>query len=136
MVASTIRDALADWSWLRNLDALEIVDTICIGDVILRDSNGDGFILDVVAGEIRPYNSYERNLVSNMGNLVTRMEEAGLRLGPGKCYGLKPHAVFKKYEPGNVYVATAAEYVSYMGWFHGETKDLPNGARVRLVVKQ
>jgi hypothetical protein len=136
MVAATIRDALADWSWLRNMDALEIVGTTCLGDVILRDSLDDELILDVGAGELRPYDAYEQNLVKNLGNLIARMEESGLKLEAGKCYGLKPHAIFQKYDPDNMYVATMAEYVSYMGWFHGEVKDLPDGAKVRLVVKE
>ena len=136
MVAATITDALADWSWLRNMDDLQIVGTTCLGDVILRDSLGDEFILVMGVGEFRPYDSYERGLVKNLGNLIARMEESGLKLEAGKCYGLKPHAVFQKYEPDNMYVTTMAEYVSYMGWFHGEVKDLPDGAKVRLVVKQ
>jgi hypothetical protein len=133
-MVTNLREALADWSWLRNTDELEIIDTTCLGDVILRDKADAELILDVGSGEIRPFDEKERELVSGQRAFIARMESHGLKLGQGQCYGLKPHFIFKDYEPGNMYVATTAEYVGFMGSFHGQINDLPNGATLRLKV--
>jgi len=133
-MVTDLRDALKDWSWLRNVDELEIIGTSCLGDVILRDSSGAELILQVVSGDIRPFDEVEREQLSGESTFIARMESHGLKLGPGQCYGLKPYAIFKEYTPENVYVATLAQYVGFMGSFHGQTKDLPNGAQVRFEV--
>lgn len=133
-MVSDLRDALKDWSWLKDPDELEIVGTTCLGDVILRDYSAVEFILDVVAGEIRAFDETEREVSAGERGFVARMESHGLKLGPGQCYGLKPYAIFKDYTPENIYVATMPEYVSFMGSFHKQIKDLPDGAQVRLKV--
>ena len=131
----TLREALKDWSWLRNLDDMEIVRTSCIGDVILRTASGEEFILDVVGGELRAYDEHEKYLLNGESNLMGRMEQHGLTLSPGTCYCLKPHAIFEVHKPDNVYVGTTSEYVSFLGDFHNRVKDLPDGTKVRFVVK-
>jgi hypothetical protein len=134
MMATTLREALTDWSWLRNMDGLEIIATTCLGDVILRDASRSEFILDPVAGELRPFNEKEHDQLSGQDVFIARMESHGLKLGPGLCYGLKPFSVFKEHTPENMYVATMAEYVGYMGSFHRQIKDLSDGTTVRLEV--
>jgi hypothetical protein len=131
----TLREALQDWSWLRKLDEMDIVRTTCFGDVILRGQSGEEYILDVGGGELRAFDEAEKKLTAGEGNFIERMERHGLKLSSGKCYGLKPHAVFKAYEPDNIYVATTSEYVSFMGNFYGQIKDLPDGTKIRVVVK-
>ena len=133
-MVSNLREALKDWSWLKDTRELEIVSTTCLGNVILRDNTAAELILDVVAGEIRRFDDAERELLSGESGFVAHMESHGLKLGPGQCYGLKPYAIFKGYAPENAYVATLAEYVSFMGSFHRQTHDLPDGTQVRFEV--
>ncbi len=116
------------------MEELEIVDTSCLGDVILRDKSGSEFVLVPACGEIRLLDDEERKLLSGLNEFIARMEIHGLKLGPGQCYGLKPYSIFKEYTPENMYVATMAEYVSFMGYFYGQTKDLPDGAKVKFKV--
>lgn len=134
MVATTIQEALRDWSWLSNFDSIEVLRTTCLGDVIFKNSEGKELILVLVAGEIRDCDANERDWVANEGGLIARLELEGLKLGPGQCYGLKPYAIFKDYAAENMYVATLPEYVSFMGNFHEQTKDLPDGTKVRFKV--
>jgi len=114
---------------------MEIVRTSCIGDVILKTPSGEEFILDVVGGELRRFDEYEKSLLQGEPNLIRKMEQHGLALSPGTCYGLKPHAIFEVHRPENVYVATTAEYVSFMGGFRNRIKDLPDGTSIRFKVK-
>ena len=131
----TLREALKDWAWLGNFDVFEIVRTSCLGDVILHSEAGDEYILNVDGGELRVFDEKEKEILASQHNLIAKMEQHGLKLFPGKCYGLKPHAIFKAYDPENMYVATTSEYVSFMGNFYGQIKDLPDGTNARLVVK-
>jgi hypothetical protein len=132
----SVKKALADWSRLMKMDDVRILDTTCLGDVIFKNSEGNAFVLDVGAGEIRTYDAGERELVSEQNRLVSKFEQQGLKLGSGQCYGLKPNAIFKPYEAENIYVATLVEYVSFMGNFHHQIKDLPDGSPIRLRVIQ
>jgi hypothetical protein len=133
MVAN-LREALGDWSWLKDMSDLEVTNTTCLGDVILRDASGSEFILNVNAAELRPFDEKEKELLSGQSEFISRMERHGLSLGPDQCYGMKPYDVFKSYDPEHMYVARLAEYVSYMGYFHCQIKDVPDGAAARLEV--
>jgi len=56
-------------------------------------------------------------------------------LTEGQCYGYKRQCVTGgSLEPDNVYVATMAEYISFMGDFHYQIKDIPDGTTVTLRV--
>jgi hypothetical protein len=132
----TLQDSLRDWSWLMPEREVRIVDISCLGDIIFETKQEERYILDVNAGEIRPFNDQEQKLMSGIGNIIKRFEAAGLKLGHNQCFGFKPHAIFKEYEPENMYVATLNEYVSFMGDFHRQIKGLPDGTAVELKVKQ
>lgn len=136
MVATTIEGALRDWSWLFDPDGIDILDTSCLGDVIFKNQEGQTMVLDLAAGEVREFDTKEQEWYANQGTLITRLEREGLQLGPGKCYGMKPHSIFKSLEAENMYVATLPEYVSFMGYFHKQIEDLPDGTTVTLKVKQ
>jgi hypothetical protein len=134
-MVSSLEEAFKDWSWLFDAGGAKILETSCIGDVVLRNSQGETLILDVVGGELRSYSETEKEMLENQDHLIAKLEAAGLKLEPGKCYGMKPTEIFKPFEAENMYVATLNEYVSFMGYFHGQIKDLPDGTTVRLKVK-
>lgn len=72
-----------------------------------------------------------------MEELAERGEQKGCSPAKGQCIGSKIPWVFK--ESGdmleNVYVADLYEYVSFMGDFHEQIKDVPNGGQVQLKVQ-
>jgi hypothetical protein len=133
-VAATLEEAMLDWQWLFPVAHIEILTTSCIGDVIFADAQGTMKILDVGVGEVREYDAEEERLLAGQQRLIGKMEAAGLKLGAGQCYGFKPYAIFGKYEPENLYIAALPEYVSFMGYFHSQIKDLPDGTKIRFKV--
>ena len=133
-VAATIEEAMKEWEWLLSTDGIEIVNTSCLGDVIFIDGEGSLMILDVVAGQVRLFDLHEEEQIAGMPRLTSRLESEGLKLKEGQCYALKPHAIFKEYIAENLYVASLPEYVSFMGDFHRQIKDLPDGTKFRFKV--
>jgi hypothetical protein len=134
-VTITLDDALNKWSWLHDMTGLEPVEIGPFGDVVFKQSNGTFNILNVNSAEFRTFtNSKEERELLCLPQLVADLESAGLHLRDGKCYGLKPLAIFKSYTPENMYVATAFEYISFMGDFYGQIKDLPDGTTLQIKV--
>ena len=69
------------------------------------------------------------------GSIAAGYRKAGLILSDGKCYGYKRQLVTgATLEPENVYVASLAEYLSFMGSFHDQIKDVVDGETVTLKV--
>ena len=132
--ATTLNEAMNDWRWHLPIDQIEIIDTDCLGSVIFRNADKALMILDVVSAEVRPYPRPEVDSLAGLSHLTVTLETQGLILGSGQCYGLKPHAIFKKYTSENLYVASLPEYISFMGAFHRQIKDLPDGAAIRFKV--
>jgi hypothetical protein len=67
--------------------------------------------------------------------IASRYREAGLILGEGQCYGLKRQGVAGgSFRPENIYIATLAEYISFMGDFHRQIQDVPDGTTVTIKV--
>lgn len=61
--------------------------------------------------------------------------KAGLMPEEGQCFGYKIQLVAGgSLEVSNVYVATQSEYISFMGEFHHQIQDIPDGTTVRLKV--
>jgi hypothetical protein len=61
--------------------------------------------------------------------------KAGLLPVDGQCFGYKSQLTAGgSLEPANVYVATTAEYISFMGDFHYQIRDVPDGTTVTLKV--
>ncbi len=61
--------------------------------------------------------------------------KAGVMLEEGQCFGYKIQLVAGgSLAVSNVYVATLAEYISFMGDFHHQIQDVPDGTTVHLKV--
>jgi hypothetical protein len=66
--------------------------------------------------------------------LVNDCVDAGMALAPGQCYGFKiPPIIGGEYEVVNIEPRGLAAHYSYLSQFHQQTKDLPDGTRVRII---
>ena len=65
--------------------------------------------------------------------VVDEAVEAGLKLGPGECYGFKTLPILGgDYGPENMYVSTVEKYWSFCGYVHAQIDGLPDGAEVEI----
>jgi hypothetical protein len=65
--------------------------------------------------------------------IVDEAVEAGLKLGPGECYGFKTLPILGgDYVPENLYVSTVEKYWSFCGYVHAQIDGLPDGAEVEI----
>jgi Domain of unknown function (DUF1851) len=70
-----------------------------------------------------------------MIHLVDTCVAAGVRPGPDQCYGYKiPPVLGGAYALGNVELTDLAVHYSLLADIHAQTKDLPDGTKVRRVV--
>jgi hypothetical protein len=129
-----------DWQWLMELDRFKLLAISPFGDLLLQDETGKISLLDINAGELEETVGEEADPaqlfpIAFDDHIAKSYREAGLVLSPGKCYGYKrPGVAGGSIEPANVYVATLPEYVSFMGDFHHQIKDIPDGTNVTLKV--
>ncbi len=129
-----------DWDWLLDLRAFALVSISPFGDLFLKDESGAFSLLDINLGthEFAASPGDDAAIlfpISFDDRIASGYREAGLILGEGQCYGLKIQGVAGgSFQPSNIYVATQAEYVSFMGHFHREIQDVPDGATVTLKV--
>jgi hypothetical protein len=131
-----LRRALDDWSWLFIKGGKEIIDATPFGDLILRDPVAELYWLNVNAGRIARFLGTEEERTRIFDSRTAKeLERQGLTIERNQCYALKPQAIFKAYTLENTYVATLSQYVSFMGDFHRQIKDLPDGTTVRAKVK-
>ena len=135
-----IKNAMNEWSWLIGLDNYHPIAFSPFGDVVLLDQSNNLVLLDINMGELvhargagtSPEHAFPDHYSSG---LIAIYEAAGLHLADGQCYGYKKQVVLGgSYEPSNVYIATRDEYVSFLGNFHNQIKDFPDGSKVELKV--
>jgi hypothetical protein len=129
-----------DWSWLIDLGQYSLAATSPFGDLLLRDVAGTLSLLDINLGALKApaVEGDDPALLFPIAfddRIASGYRDARLILRPGKCYGYKIQNVTGgSMEPENVYVATITEYVSFMGDFHHQIKDIPDGGSVVLKV--
>jgi len=141
MIEIDFKALAADWSWLIELDDYELVDISPFGDLLLESRGGTLCLLDINQGilECPSADSPDPAVLFPYafdGRLATKYRQGQIFLKQGTCYGYKIQTVIGgSFEIENVYVANLAEYVSLMGSFHVQIKDIPDGQKVRIVVK-
>ena len=129
-----------DWSWLIDLDQFTLIEVSPFGDMFLRDSSGAFCLLDINQGELQyaqVAGSDPAVLFPMAFDMVIALDylKAGVLPEDGQCFGYKSQLVAGgSLESANVYVATAAEYISFMGDFHYQIKDVADGETVMLKV--
>ena len=141
MTVDTARFA-KDWKWLIDLDGCTILAISPFGDLFMKDESNALCLLDVNLGSIE-YARIEGTdpvilfPIAFDDRIAAGYREAGLMLSEGKCYGLKRQGVAGgSFTSENIYVATTTEYISFMGDFHNQIKDVEDGESVYLKVIQ
>lgn len=67
--------------------------------------------------------------------LADKCLASGKRLSAGYCYAFTTLPLFGgPYEPDNVWVCCTQEWISFTGDIYLQTKDLPDGAAVKLKI--
>jgi hypothetical protein len=125
---------------LIDLDQFTLLEVSPFGELFLKDSTGAFCLLDINFGELKYANvagSDPALLFPFTFDFVIAHAyiKAGRLPEDGQCFGYKEPLVTRgSLQPDNVYVATTAEYISFMGDFHCQIKDIPDGTTVTLKV--
>jgi hypothetical protein len=141
-VSSDLNVLAKDWKWLIDLDQYTLISISPFGDLLLQDDTGAICLLDINLGAL----AYAKTPGTDPATLfpiafddrvAAGYRKAGLVLTEEQCYGYKkPGVAGGSFEVENVYVATIAEYISFMGDFHFQIKDVEDGESVYLKVIQ
>jgi hypothetical protein len=135
---------LAEWHWLLPSD-LTVWMVNRFGDVIFVPNDETVHFLDIGSGtteqiaDSREDFCTQVDLGDNADNwllisLTDKCVSAGLRLQPGQCYSLKiPPVLGGKYIVDNVEALDLVVNYSLLAQIHQQTKDLPDGTKVRFV---
>jgi hypothetical protein len=116
------------------------------GDVFIVPDDGAVYLLDVSGGTFsRLAQSQEEfadliDVPQNANNwlmipLVDECMALGMSLQTAKCYGFKiPPLLGGEYFIGNIAIVDLTESYAFLADLWSQTKDVPDGARVRLVI--
>ena len=137
---------LADWRWLCP-QHLTLIDHGVFGDLFLRDDAGKVFLLDVAVGRLSIIAETEPEFIAQLEDDTKReewfgesdargFEERGLIPGPGQCIGFSVPLVFADSDAQRApFVADIYDCVGCLGDIHRQIANLPDRAKVKLVVK-
>jgi hypothetical protein len=130
----------ADWRWLIDPGQFTLVAVSPFGDLFMKEATGAHCLLDINAGELL----YAKEPGVDPSTLfpiafdmiiATEYVKAGMLPADGQCFGYKRQLVAGgSLDVENVYVATLDEYVSFMGDFHRQIQDIPDGTTVTIRV--
>jgi hypothetical protein len=129
-----------DWNWMVELDRFDLIATSPFGDLFLKDPTNAFCLLDINLGVLEYADTYGTDPavlfpIAFDDRIASGYREAGLTLSEGKCYGYKkPCVAGGSLQPENVYIATTGEYIGFMGEFHRQIQDVPDGTNVTLKV--
>jgi hypothetical protein len=138
---------LADWRWLCPLN-VTIVDRNAYGDLFLRDEGGRVFRLNVAIGNLSLIAESEAQFLVLCQDADNREEwfaesdtraaaERGLTPGPSQCIGFSVPLVFAGSGfANNAYIADIYDHVGFLGDLHKQIAAVPDGAKVKLVIKR
>ena len=148
----TTREASEAWEWLVG-EPWHVLMSSMFGGLFLEKQSGGVFRLECGAGLIERvadntetfdhFISGERDTawwkrVNEwfLPAFVERLHEVGKRPGPDQCYGLTILPIFEggRYVVENVFITPRREWLSYTGSLYRQMKDLPDGAKVQIVV--
>jgi hypothetical protein len=141
-----VEQLLADWRWLCP-DQMILVARSSFGDLFLRNSAGEVFLLEVAVGKffrIADSESQFRELAETEQKREEWFTETDQRIaesrgivpGPLQCIGFSTPIVFAESGySGNAYVADLYEQVSFLGDLNRQISSLPEGTKVELRVK-
>ncbi len=143
----SVERLLKDWRWLCP-QSLSLVARNAFGDLFLQDDAGTILWLDVATGrltKIADSNESFRVLAASEElqqqwfavNDEAQAARRGLIPDPEQCIGFATPLVFAESgNPENPYVADLHEHLSFLGDVHRQISELPDGAKVKLVIKK
>ena len=135
-----LKELAKDWRWMLDLDHQSLLAISPFGDLLLRDDMDEISLLDINLGVLEYASTGGTDPASLFpiafdDRIASGYRAAGLLLQSGKCYGLKvPGVTGGSFEVDNIYIATVTEYVSFLGDFHYQIKDIPDGAEINIKV--
>lgn len=138
-------ELLSDWGMLLpNSFTVWLVNRF--GDIFAVFEDDSVHLLDVGCGTIERVaenrddfaNKIDKDDNSNkwlMIDLVDSCMEAGLELSPNQCYGFKvPPILGGSYKVENIEPTDLSVHYSLLAQINEQTKDLPDGTKISLVV--
>jgi hypothetical protein len=138
MMTTDFNTLAKDWSLLVDLDQFTLVEISLFGDLFLKDSTGAYCLLDINFGELQ----YAETVGSDPEILfpiafdmviATDYIKGGLLPVDGQCFGYKEQLVSGgSLRIENVYIAILSDYVSFMGDYHNQIKDVADGETVQI----
>jgi hypothetical protein len=135
-----------EWRWLCP-QPVALVARAAFGDLFLRDDSGKIFKLDVSVGQLTQVCESEREFWALTATTEKRQEwfreddvlaaaRRGLKPNEGQCIAFKIPVMFAESgKPANAYLADLYEQVSFLGDLNRQVSTLPDGAKIRLTVK-
>lgn len=136
---------LSTWTWLT--DDKSIVALTKCGDVLLKDTAGHLFFLDIGGGTLefktdKYQDFFDRKLSYELTEelllplIVDKLEKHNFKLNPGQVYSYKILPVLGgAYDEKNMFAADIYEHFSLTGDIHFQLKDTPDGTHVDVVIK-
>jgi hypothetical protein len=150
--ADTAREATEAWDWLIGEPCTFLLSSM-FGGLFLEKQSGGVFWLECGTGLIERVAedaaSFDRFLCGErteawgecvdawfLPRFVEELHAAAKKPGPDQCYGMTILPIFEggRYEVENAYVVQRREWVGYTGSMHHQIRDLPDGAKVQIVV--
>jgi hypothetical protein len=134
---------LADWRWLCP-NRMSLVAKTAFGDMFLRDETEQIYRLEVASGKLLKVADSEAQFrelaISKREEWFAESDELaaaarGLKPSVTQCIGFSVPVVFREGgTPDTPYVADLYDHVSFLGDLNGQVANLPDGAKVRLVI--
>ncbi len=144
----SLNSLLKRWHWLCS-DEYELLDMDEFGDLFLQSGDGPVLMLDIHRGELKELSNSVPHLevdhqqeegISNpfLPRIADQVGGAGQLSNPRKLYGYKvrPFTVEGVQHEAIVYVADLYEYLSYIAELECQLGNLPEGTKVKVVVKK
>ncbi len=135
---------LSAWSDLLP-DRSRLVGGSLFADLFLADGDGAIHMLEVSAGSIRKIAGSEAEFLQKcaaddegwlLKPLAERCRAAGMTPTPDQCYAFTTLPLFGgKYEVDNIWLSPWAEWIRYTATMYVQTKHLPDGSKVRIIVE-
>ena len=136
---------LVDWSWLLPKD-ISVLFMNRFGDLFILLDDGSVSMLDVGSGTIERVAASRDDFTlkiksENLANywfmipLLNKVEDAGITLCEGQCYGYLQSPVFGgDYSVENTVVLPITEHLSVNADIHRQIQYLPDDTEIKLVV--
>ncbi len=136
---------LADWSWLIG-GPVALVAVSTFGELLLRKPDGTIWFLNIHGGtfdQVAPSTSeLERRMDVDSdfrdsllkSSALKELVAKGCKVGMGQCFTYKLPIVLGNAQP-EICTMGIYEAVGFLGDVHRQIKDLPDGSKISLVVK-